>query len=501
MKRPPGWSAWFVAIVGLEVVSLATVFVPEARAVATILAGALMAVVAMRRPDIGLAALFAELAIGSKGALLKIPVGAEVDGGTSLRIILVGTFLVGWFVNFVRSKPTRKSVRVMMDGRTAWIAVFIMIVWATIRGAWLKNGFLVSDANAWGYLILLVPVLDVASRDGRRLLDAGRDAFIAALAWLPIKTLAGLYIWSHGIKSLSQPLYLWIRRTGVGEVTLITGNLFRVFIQSQIYAVAGLFGLLSTTEDVRRNRLLTWLLVGSVVSLLVGLSRSLWIGLGVGGIALLFSVVIPAKAGTQPRAPDFEAGSPPPPGRRRGFLTILSRGLLSTLCAVLLVGAVVAFPLPFVEVGSLANLFGSRASTGDAAAESRWNLLPILVEKIKQAPILGSGFGASVTYKTKDPRIVAQRPDGMYTTYAFEWGWLEFWIKFGILGIPVMLWLLVSIGLRFRRTAQPQWVHHAGIATLIALGALHVFTPYLNHPLGFGMLLAMEAMIEGTRRA
>lgn len=477
MKRPTGWSAWFLVIVGLEIVSLATVFVPEARAAATIVAGAIMTLVAMRRPDIGLAALFAELAIGSKGALLKIPVGAEIDGGTSLRIILVGTFLVGWFVNFVRSKPTWKRVRTMLDGRTAWIAVFVMIVWATIRGAWLKNGFLISDANAWGYLVLLVPVLDVAGRDGQRLIGGGRDAFVAALAWLPIKTLAGLYVWSHGIKSLSQPLYLWFRRTGVGEVTLITGNLFRVFIQSQIYALAGLFGLLSTTEDVRRNRLLTWLLVGSVISLLVGLSRSLWIGLSVGGLTLL------GLSFTTKRS-----------------ALIVKRGIVSTLCAVLLVGAVVAFPLPAVEVGSLSTLFGSRASTGDAAAESRWNLLPILVEKIKQAPLLGSGFGASVTYKTKDPRILAQRPDGMYTTYAFEWGWLEFWIKFGILGIPVMLWLLVSIGLRFRRTEQPQWVRHAGVATLVALGALHVFTPYLNHPLGFGMLLAMEAMIEGTKR-
>lgn len=469
------WTFWFVAIVLLEAVSLATVFVPPARAVATILAGAIMSVVAIRRPDIGLAALLAELAIGSKGALLKIPEGWEVDGGTSLRIVLVVSFVVGWVVNMLRA-GSWKDAKALVRGRGSWIALAGLCMWASIRGVLEKNPNVLSDANAWGYLILLPAVLDVARRDGSRLIATGRDALLAALVWLPMKTLALLYVWSHGIKTLSQPLYLWVRRTGVGEVTLVTANLFRVFIQSQVYALAGFFGTLAVPDGPLRKRLHHAVLTGCAVSLLIGLSRSLWIGLSLGGLALL--------------AMSWRARSIP---------SIFARGAAAGVAAGALVFIVVAFPVPRVEVGSLKTLFGSRASTGDAAAESRWNLLPVLVGKIKEAPILGSGFGATVTYRSKDPRILAQNPDGLYTTYAFEWGWLEHWIKFGIFGIPVMSWLLVSLGRRLLKTEHADWLKRACVATIVGLGALHVFTPYLNHPLGFGILLSVEALIAASR--
>jgi O-antigen ligase len=156
----------------------------------------------------------------------------------------------------------------------------------------------------------------------------------------------------------------------------------------------------------------------------------------------------------------------------------------------------VSFPFPHVEVGSLKTLFGSRGSTTDAAAESRWNLLPVLVSKIKERPMLGSGFGATVTYPSKDPRILAQNPDGMYTTSAFEWGWLDHWIKFGILGIPFMAWLLVSIAMRIWKLDEEKWLRAGFVASIVGMAALHVFTPYLNHPLGFGFLLGLEGWIE-----
>ncbi|MBP9869244.1 O-antigen ligase family protein [Patescibacteria group bacterium] len=480
IQSKPLWVKWVFAIIALEVISLATVFVPEARAIATILAGGIMALVAIRRPEIGLAALLAELAIGSKGALLKIPEGAEVDGGTSLRIVLTFAFLVGWFVNYLQSKPRWKEIRSFPKERWAWIALGGIVFWGTVRGATLHNAFFMSDANAWVYLILLVPVVDIATRNREKLIEQGWAALAAALLWLPIKTLALLYVWSHTIKSLSHPLYLWVRRTGVGEVTLVTGNLFRVFIQSQIYALVGFFGILLAPKDFFWSALGKWLIIGSAVSLMIGLSRSLWIGLAFGGLVLL-GLVWKTQG-------------------KKEILPVFGRGIFAVLVAGIIIGQLISFPLPRIEAGSLKTLFGSRVGTGDAAAESRWNLLPILVNKIKEAPILGSGFGASVTYASKDPRILAQNPNGMYTTYAFEWGWLEHWIKFGILGIPIMLWVLISLGRRVWISEAPLNFRIAFVATFVGLAALHVFTPYLNHPLGFGVLLAGEALATAAKK-
>jgi GT2 family glycosyltransferase len=478
-----GWGLWFTLLLLVEAISLGTVFVPPAHAIATVVLGILIAFLAARRPSIALAALALELMVGSKGALTKIPEGYEVDGGTSLRIVLVGAFFAGWFLNAVRywfnhRKEGVASVRAMLRGRSAWVAVALLCVWGVFWGYRMQYAAFWQDANAWLFLILLLPVLDVARRDGMMLRRHGTDAAIAALLWLPIKTLTLLYVFSHGIPSLSQPMYLWVRRTGVGEVTLVVGNLFRIFIQSQVYALfAWLFFSSFAVERTRKGIPRLWwaIAIGSVVSILISLSRSFWIGLAAGGFALC--VV------------SFRRWIP-------GFVAWCGRLLAPVAIAFGLIAAIVAFPIPFVEVGSLATLFGSRGSTSDAAAESRWNLLPVLTEKIKQAPILGSGFGATVTYKTKDPRILAKQPDGMYTTAAFEWGWLEHWIKFGILGIPIMLWLLVSLAVRSWRTPEPRWIRVGFVTSIISLAVLHIFTPYLNHPLGFGFLLALEAWIE-----
>jgi hypothetical protein len=355
------------------------------------------------------------------------------------------------------------------------------VLWGVVRGLQLQNPQFANDANAWGFLVLLVPIIDLARRDGEKLIRYGKAAATAALVWLPIKTIFLLYVFSHGIPSLSQPLYLWVRRTGVGEVTLVTGNLFRIFIQSQLYAIFAwlFFCALAIIKSRREIPRLWWAIgTGSVISLLIGLSRSFWIGLAAGGLTLLGLHIL-----AMPKV----------------FWRWLGRVLIPVGLALTVIFVTVAFPVPYVNVGSLKDLFGSRGSTTDAAAESRWNLLPVLVDKIKTEPILGSGFGATVTYRSQDPRILAQHPDGLYTTAAFEWGWLEHWVKFGIIGIPVMLWLLVSLAIRSWKLEQERWIRTAIVSSIVALGVLHIFTPYLNHPLGFTVLLSIEAFIEWDR--
>ncbi|MBU1032371.1 MAG: glycosyltransferase family 2 protein [Patescibacteria group bacterium] len=486
------WIIWIFAIFLLEAVSLSFVFWPYERGAITMLVGIGMLFLAWRRPDLGLAIILLELLIGAKGSLLKIPNGWDFDNGTSLRMVLLFTFIIGWLFNAITywranfsviSTERRNFVRNLVRGRGAWIALAILCVWAFMRGVWLGNGALLRDANAWGFLLILIPVLDVALRKSDSLIRHAVNVIIASLIWLPVKTLGLLYVFSHGIKSLSHPLYLWVRRTGVGEVTLVTGNLFRIFIQSQVYALAGfLFGssyALSETQNLKpesRDVNIFWIiLVASSVSILISLSRSFWVGLFFGLLVLLILKIIYLRS-------------------------LVSWNSVWTIFSAVVIGAglifaVVAFPYPYVDVGSLKTLFGSRGSVTDVAAESRWNLLPVLVEKIKDAPVLGSGFGATVTYQTMDPRIRAQNSDGWYTTHAFEWGWLEHWIKFGILGIPVVAWLLLSLMMRLWKLKTDWWIRAGFISSLTALAALHIFTPYLNHPLGFAFLLTAEGYI------
>jgi O-antigen ligase len=111
------------------------------------------------------------------------------------------------------------------------------------------------------------------------------------------------------------------------------------------------------------------------------------------------------------------------------------------------------------------------------------------------SPIFGQGFGKTVTYETEDPRLV-QAGNSQYTTYAFEWGYLDFLLKLGIFGLLAYLWLLYSILIyQFKKR---------GIQAGLGLGLLfliiaHFFTPYLNHPLGIIYVIICSCLISDDK--
>ncbi len=488
---------WSVFTVLMEAASALTIFHPVANSVIAFALGILVLLLAWKKPVPAVGILLLELLIGSKGQILQFGFWPVT---TSVRIIMTGAFLAGWSMNIIQARRW-KDVRHLLRGRYQYGVLYLLIGYAVLVGIDLKNGSSVlKDANAWMDWLLLFPVLDVVAKHRDQIKKQIAPIFAVGVLWLAVKTLGLEYLFSHGFKSIAPDAYLWVRRTGVAEVTLVVANAFRIFMQSYVYATAGvLFGgsWLLASEDAAGDAsgnffvpmdigikkvsravgpaAIAWLVVcASVVILGISLSRSFWIGTAIGGLMLL--LVLSAH--------------------RVAWWKKLLSPISAAIAGVVLMGVVLAFPIPRVSVASLGDLFGSRTDvTNEAAAASRWNLMPVLWHKILEHPILGSGFGATVTYLSKDPRIIAQTGTGEYTTYAFEWGWIEHWIKFGILGIPMILWLLLSLGARMWKTKTALWFRAGFISSLIALAVLHFFTPYLNHPLGFLYFFVGEAII------
>jgi len=121
--------------------------------------------------------------------------------------------------------------------------------------------------------------------------------------------------------------------------------------------------------------------------------------------------------------------------------------------------------------------------------------LPKLWQEISQAPILGKGFGTTVVYQSSDPRFLEQSADGLYETYAFEWAWLDLWLKLGILGVLIYLWFLIKL-IRDALSLKQIGV----VLCLVALAMVNVFTPYLNHPLGLGALMLIATWLSGQKQ-
>lgn len=463
----------FLFILLVELLSALVVFFPGINGVVAVLLALGCLVLTCIRPEWGMTILATELVIGSKGGLFRLGADSQNNGGIAIRILLFSACILGWLVWSIRHK-TWKEWPLFLRGRVIYGGLTVLLLGAFLHGLLAENLFVFADANSWGMWLLLVPMLDVIAHRKEELKKILYPTIQAALLWLPIKTLLLFYFFSHAFPpSFLDAVYLWIRRTGVGEITRASGTAYRVFFQSHIYAVGVVLALWCKQIVVPKLTRNEWaLLVLSLAEVLVSLSRSLWLGLAAGTLVLFFWFCFL---------------------HRTAWKRVLMTGICSTALAILLATGLLMTPFPRGD-GSLLSLVRTRIDAGEDAATSRWQLLPILWSGIKKAPIFGSGFGATLTYQSHDPRIV-RATGGMYTTYAFEWGWFDFWYKLGIIGILIIGMLLFRLGRRVWRIDRQSWMTWAIISGLVALITVHFFTPYLNHPLGFGLLLVVEGCI------
>ena len=114
-----------------------------------------------------------------------------------------------------------------------------------------------------------------------------------------------------------------------------------------------------------------------------------------------------------------------------------------------------------------------------------------MVSTILEHPIEGSGFGTAVTFISDDPRVREISEDGSWSTVSMEWGWLEIWIKMGILaplGFLYLFYMMTKRLLAYAWTDQA-WLGIGLLSGLVFLYATHFFSPYLNHPIGLGFIL------------
>ncbi len=463
---------WFALIVLVEFLSVFAAFNPTLNSVLAVAVGVAIFVLSVIRPDVGFVALVVEIMIGSKGRLFVFGANAANDGGVSLRIILVAAFMLGWIVSLIREKRV-PDFRRMLDGRGAYLFLAASVLLGVLLGFLRKQPFLIPDANAWMAYILLIPALDLGIR--RSFVRSIVPIANVALLWLCAKSMALFYLFSHDFGPLWQTAYLWVRRTGVGEITQITrsASAMRVFLQSQIYVVLGSLVFAGAKRRFSFTGFSVLALCFAVI--LISFSRSFWIGLAAGFLVLLIDIL--RRPPTAPQS-----------GRAGKDWMIVPRVIPAGLYALLMVAGLFYFPFPS-SYGNLSDVFFARADMSESAAASRWELLPVLNAKIREAPLFGHGFGATVTYASKDPRVVAST-GGSYTTYAFEWGWHDFAVKIGLFG--VFAYLLVLLGL-FRRLGAAGFV--TGQALLVCLAVIHIFSPFLNHPLGIMVIILMETAV------
>ena len=431
------------------------------------------ALIAWRHLLWGVYILLAELMISSQGHLFDVYVSGF---RLSLRIGLFSVLLGVWALKI-------PNVKLLLKNYKFYIVFGLVIAWGIINAFLSHNNrsFLYQDFN--GYLFfLLLPVFITAFKNKLQTTFLF-TIWAAALVWQFIAVTLLLFFYSHIdiFWRMLVPVYGWFRDQRIIEVGLYKYNFYRVFMQSGIWALTGFFVFIAhflEKKQEKKDAMKIWLLCVVIITiLLINLSRSFWVGGVIGFIWFTYLYLTHFHALIKKTL-------------HRAFILALCLITSVTLIAVILIIPIGKIP----GLKAIASLPDRATETEESAVRSRKALLSPLKEAIQRHSLLGSGFGATVTYKTTDPRYLAAHPNNpYYTTFAFEWGWLDVWYKLGFLGMIAYLALIFDI-------VKRGWNMSIGLtAGIIALVVVHFFTPFLNHPLGIGYLLLSDAMFRSSQ--
>jgi hypothetical protein len=404
-----------------------------------------------------------ELIIGSKGHLLT----ANIAGfNFSLRMGIFCGVMLATLIYFLRNKNFQMLKNILTP---RWLIFAAVLLWGVAFAILRENklSLIFQDFNAYFYFLYLIPFYIVLNE--QKLLKEswpkiGTQIFGAAIIAVCAKTIAALFLLSHYIDFAE--IYKWLRITGWGEIT-INNNVIRVFSQSHIYALIGFvvfFFFLVNNQQIVSKKTSVAVSLLSLTTLIISLSRSMWVGLCA---SILFFLIYAIK-------------------RKWVATKILKAGAMficfTILCAGL-VWSIIIFPYPKKPLDLNFNI-QQRFNMNEAAVVTRWSELKPLAKATFNHPIIGSGFGTMINFTNLDPRVLEKSAaTNNYATYAFEWGYLDIILKIGLFGLFVYLAIIFDIAKKLFSN-QP-----ALFLSLIALLFTHIFTPYLNHPLGIGFII------------
>ena len=364
---------------GLIVLSMIGYFLHVSLLILGVL-GLVALVATFRKCEYGLAIALLELLSNAHGYILADSIGSVRI--SARMVIFLGVFL-GWGIAILFR---RASMRLNDVRYIPFFLLALAIGVGGIVGLMHRPAMEVfQDGNAYLYLLYILPIVNVSwdSLKQRVVLQI----LAASTVYTTVMSLYILYAFTHLSQSFLRVMYVYLRDIRFAEMTNIGMGMYRIFEQTQVFAVVFGFILLERVfrEQKKKNR---WMAIGILscvfASILVGMSRSFLIGFVAAMLILMAWLIVGSKTSL-----------------RNWFLGISSI-FASMAIAITVIYATVIFPFPHTRAAGeyLTGVFGERAIGTDVAVSSRWNLLHPMLDLIKEDPIFGNGFGQTVTFIT-----------------------------------------------------------------------------------------------------
>lgn len=405
---------------------------------ALVVVGALL----ITKEPLGWTAIALEFILGGSGGYLAV-------SGISLRTLLL---VVCSAVYVIRRTLNGTLPGILKRERAVVIALLVLyaaVALAAARGVMSNHApaLIMRDAIPYLFFLYYFPLREFLNANQSQKL-IGRVLFIAVLgnALLVLLTLGGF---ATGLLVLQDSYYHWYRDVAAGKITELPFHFFRLVLDEHLLLVPlllyALGSLIRETLWLPRRALLA--LAGMLLIILgVNLTR-IYLVAGAVGFLCLFS---------RARSRSWmQTGA----GALLCFISVFT--LLHTVVSR---GASPGWELFGIRLGSIV------APKIEESSLSRLLLLPKIVEKIKTAPIVGSGLGDTVT-------VFSPVFKKDITTSHFDWGYLEIVAEMGLLGLVAWLALVLYL-------LRALWPNRPLFASLIALLVINITSPALFHVFG-----------------
>lgn len=418
---------------------------------------------------------FIELFVGSQGRLISV----DIFGfSLSLRIfIFITAFIAGLIYLYKKNKlDFIKSKYIWFYVLYILILIFSVLV-AIHNKTKLSNIFF--DINNFLFF-LIIPIYYQIIKD-KKVLTNLFYIFLSASLFFSLKTTIVFYLFSQQFSFLDYTtLYKWLRDTRVGEITKMNEHFYRIFFQSQIYLMISF--IISSTilffqKLEKQDKLFFYFLsILNLSAIIISFSRSYWLGIVVVFIILFFIMLFQKQ-------------------KIKDIFLDYTKLLGVVILSVLFIFVLLKIPNTHIN---FSDMLSGRVSKSDASSNSRMELLGPMLKDIKNSPIIGYGMGHEISYYSLDPRNKnSLNPTGLTTTYSFEWGWLSFWLQMGIFGLLFYLVLSLKITLDSVRLIRVNNVIFISLLlSFLAVLIVHIFSPYLDHPLGLGIIILIICIID-----
>jgi len=395
-----------------------------------------------KKNQLGWLIIAGEIILGGGGGYFAI-------FGISLRTLLLISSIGIYTIQNFQFKNNKLN--------THYLIITTLLLWAGISSLiGYFNGHdihrIYADFIPYLYLLYFFPLRELLKQEQFK--NIAWKMLIASIIGNTVFILFIFFSFSSELFILQENFYYWYRYIALGKIADLGTGFFRVVLDEHLLlipiALVLVYKILNKKIVSIPYSLLFTLYSLTLIILSVNITRIYIIALFIGYL-FLFSKKYWKRWVKY--------------GALTGIFFLIS---FSSLNIIATKGSSFGFELLLSRLNSIAS------PSTELSSLSRMFLLPEILEKIKENPILGSGLGDTVT-------VYSPILEKQITTSHFDWGYLEIFAEMGLIGLIIWISLVIYIFKNFKnRTSR---------SLLLALLIINITSPALFHSLGIILMV------------